>query len=77
MSATPNAAANNKNEKVNWSVRLDDNDAERWDDLHHALRRETGQRTLSKADAFRGVLDLFDNPDERRKLVDILTGIED
>ncbi|MEV6341221.1 hypothetical protein AB0M12_41690 [Nocardia vinacea] len=62
---------------VNWSIRLTEDEADTWGDLQHALRRETGRRTLTKAALFRGLLDLLDSPAARRELVDILTAIED
>lgn len=44
--------------KVNWSIRLDDDEVGRWDELLYSLRRETGRRTLSKADIMRALVDL-------------------
>ncbi len=64
---------NDADKKVNWSVRLDDDDAARWDELHHALRGETSRRTLTKATLFRALLDLAVDPDAHSTLVAILT----
>ncbi|WP_063042339.1 hypothetical protein [Nocardia grenadensis] len=58
---------------VNWSVRLDPADAESWDDLLHALRRETGRRTLTKATLFRALIDTAEDAAARRRLIEILT----
>ncbi|BBX30529.1 hypothetical protein GCM10009632_05260 [Mycolicibacterium alvei] len=44
--------------KVNWSIRLDGNEVGQWDELLYGLRRETGRRTLSKADVMRALVDL-------------------
>lgn len=43
---------------MNWSIRLDDDEVGRWDELLYSLRRETGRRTLSKADIMRALVDL-------------------
>ncbi|MBU8820871.1 hypothetical protein KL864_33950 [Mycolicibacterium goodii] len=44
--------------KVNWSIRLDGDEVGQWDELLYSLRRETGRRTLSKADIMRALVDL-------------------
>jgi len=60
--------------QVNWAVRLTAADAERWDDLQHGLRRETGRRTLTKAALFRALVDLAADDDAvRARLVELLT----
>ncbi|GAT00332.1 hypothetical protein [Mycolicibacterium fortuitum] len=43
---------------MNWSIRLDDDEVGRWDELLYTLRRETGRRSLSKADIMRALVDL-------------------
>lgn len=57
--------------KVNWSIRLDDDEVSRWDELLYSLRRETGRRKLSKADIMRALVDLAsdDNAPVRSVLI--------
>ena len=49
--------------KVNWSIRLDGDEADQWDELLYSLRRETGRRTLSKADIMRALVELASDGD--------------
>ena len=59
--------------RVNWSIRLSDAEAARWDDLVYALRKDTGRRTLTKADIMRALLDMaLDDPAARKTLVSVL-----
>ncbi|MCV7285994.1 hypothetical protein H7J87_11700 [Mycolicibacterium wolinskyi] len=44
--------------KANWSIRLEKDEIGQWDELQYSLRRETGRRTLSKADIMRALVDL-------------------
>lgn len=44
--------------KVNWSIKLDTDLADLWDELLYSLRRETGRRTLNKADILRALVEL-------------------
>lgn len=44
--------------KVTWTIRFEDHEADQWDELLYSLRRETGRRTLSKADIMRALIDL-------------------
>lgn len=55
--------------RVNWSIRLVGDEADRWDDLLLGLRKETGRRTLSKADIMRALVDLASNDREVRSSV--------
>lgn len=60
---------------MNWSIRLDDDEVGRWDELLYSLRRETGRRTLSKADIMRALVDLAsdENAAVRSALIATLT----
>ncbi|MEE3755365.1 hypothetical protein [Mycobacterium intracellulare] len=63
-----------ENNPVNWSIRLVGAEADQWDDLLYSLRKETGRRTLSKADIMRALVDLASNePELRSALIDALT----
>lgn len=49
---------------MNWSIRLDGDEADQWDELQYSLRRATGRRTLSKADIMRALVELAADEDE-------------
>jgi len=57
---------------VDWSIRLAQDEAAKWDELLYALRRESGVRTLNKTEIVRGLTDLVDDPQVRAKLLRVL-----
>lgn len=62
--------------RVNWSIRLVGDEADQWDDLLIGLRKETGRRTLSKADIMRALVDLAaDESQVRAALIDVLAAM--
>ncbi|MCV7137687.1 hypothetical protein H7J76_00650 [Mycolicibacterium fortuitum] len=50
-------------DKVTWTIRFEGDEADQWDELLYSLRRETGRRTLSKADIMRAFVDLASDED--------------
>jgi hypothetical protein len=58
---------------VNWSIRLSQREADEWDDLLYALRREFGDRTINKTDIVRALIALTDAPAVRPELVRALS----
>jgi hypothetical protein len=73
-SVTTGSEADSGADRVNWSIRLSDAEAGRWDDLVYALRKDTGRRTLSKADIVRALLDMaLEDPAARKTLINVLS----
>lgn len=59
---------------MNCSIRLDEADADQWDDLGSALGKATGRRTLTKADTMGALVRLANDQKARKMLADILIG---
>lgn len=55
--------------QFNWSIRLSEGQVAAWDDLMRELRRETGNRAVTKSDVVRTLLALAETPGVRRQLV--------
>jgi hypothetical protein len=63
---------NNPVPLVNWSIRLSETEVAAWDNLAYALRKEAGDRALTKSDIFRTLIELTNTPSVRAQLVDAL-----
>jgi hypothetical protein len=61
--------------KVTWTIRFEGDEADRWDELLYSLRRETGRRTLNKADIMRALVELASDEQApvRPALIDALS----
>ncbi|WP_157931890.1 hypothetical protein [Mycobacteroides abscessus] len=64
-----------KPRKATWTIRLEGKDLDQWDELLYNLRRETGRRTLNRADIMRALVDLASNKNAtaRSALIDTLS----
>ncbi|WP_157931909.1 hypothetical protein [Mycobacteroides abscessus] len=64
-----------KPRKATWTIRLEGKDLDQWDELLYNLRRETGRRTLNRADIMRALVDLASNENAtaRSALIDTLS----
>ncbi|SHQ48686.1 hypothetical protein [Mycobacteroides abscessus] len=64
-----------KPRKATWTIRLEGKDLDQWDELLYSLRRETGRRTLNRADIMRALVDLASNKNAtaRSALIDTLS----
>lgn len=61
-------------DKVTWTIRFEEDEADQWDALLYSLRRATGRRTLNKADIMRAFIELAsdENAAVRSALIETL-----